>query len=297
MADIEAKAEAEAAHKGLTGSARRAYIGGVWNRVKQAHAKATKAGGHAVPRKLMNRRARQQAREDARNAMRPHQEAIANIKRGRDFRLGLHRDDERPARAEKTSQANVDQAIKRAIERHRNGSGFARVRDVRREVARSTGLSPDEVDRRIVDLRNRGDRDEGDIGLHFESNEDIMHQPDAKRRPLKFVGHNFDFITLATTPSQQRRQDAERMERMERERKEMFAAHGLPLPEEKGKRQPKPAPTEAELREKRERGLRNFPRVRDRQIRQAVAHGAPDFPPGVGQPKPKRSTGKLPPHN
>lgn len=96
MADIEARAEAEAAHKGLSGSARKSYIGGVWNRIRQAHAKATQPGGHAVPTKLFNRRARQQAREDARNAMRPHQEAIANIKKARDWRLGRHRDEPKP---------------------------------------------------------------------------------------------------------------------------------------------------------------------------------------------------------
>ena len=95
MADIEERAEAEAAHKGLTGQARKSYIGGVWNRIRQAHAKGTQPGGHAVPRKLFNRRARQQAREDARNAMRPHQEAISSIKKGRDWRLSLHRDEQR----------------------------------------------------------------------------------------------------------------------------------------------------------------------------------------------------------
>ena len=40
MANVEQRAEAEASKKGLEGGARRAYVGGVFNRIRQAHASA-----------------------------------------------------------------------------------------------------------------------------------------------------------------------------------------------------------------------------------------------------------------
>ena len=95
MADVEQRAEAEAAKKGLSGGARKSYIGGVFNRIRQAHARATTPGKHA--RKMFNRRERVQARLDARLAMQPHREAIDVLRRQRNERIAAHQDEPKSA--------------------------------------------------------------------------------------------------------------------------------------------------------------------------------------------------------
>lgn len=64
MANVEQRAEAEAQHKGLSGGAARAYVGGVFNKIRQAHAKATTPGHGA---RHLKRAARKEARQEAKN--------------------------------------------------------------------------------------------------------------------------------------------------------------------------------------------------------------------------------------
>lgn len=110
MADVEQRAEAEAAHKGLSGGAARAYVGGVFNRIRQAHSRGTQPGKGA---RHLQRKARVEARQEARNRVSRH-EQLAALEKQR-LRSRTHREEPRKSEPSRPKRERETAAPKKLV--------------------------------------------------------------------------------------------------------------------------------------------------------------------------------------
>ena len=261
MADVEQRAEAEAAKKGLSGGARKSYIGGVFNRIRQAHDRATTPSARG--RKLFNRRERVQARLDARLAMQPHREAIDVLRRQRNERIAAHQDEPR----------ETDDGVSRLNLIQVNKNGTTKL-DPRFPVAKQL------TEKELQALQDRQDRQAGGKTAPIDEISLVTKPyyfynalfPDKEKRrtwyrtqSTKALRDTAEFGGMS--PAGTRSQLLDRLVQGDERRSQKPAAPAKP---------PKlPAPE----------------RQRQRAIADAIKHGAPDFPPGTlaaaqGKPAP-----------